>query len=165
MSEEDYVGPYTTEPFHPNIKCLIISAIIVILYWFMPHRNVYLVPLIFVISYTVIGWYDYLYKCDRKLFTGSFPDFGGITDSIFKPQKIKRSDLTTEEIKKLLPQKQQERVYLRNVYLFHLLIIVPILSYIGYNGSKTDPRLFGLLLGLSALATGYHGFRLIHPRV
>lgn len=166
QNDSEITGPYTKDPFHTNIKCVIFSGVLMALYWFLPRENnVYLLPVIFIFSYVAMAWYDQVYNCNRKLYTGSFSDFGTILDSIFKPQKIKKSDVPPEKLKELLPEKEQRRVYLRNVYLFHLLVVVPLIGYIGYYGRASDKRTFGALLGLSILAGMYHSYRLIDPRV
>lgn len=159
-------GSYTIEPINTNIKCIIFSIIMCISYWFLPcDRNVYLLPLIFVISYVSMGWYDKLYNCEDRLLTGSGLNFG-IIDSIFKPQSLKETELSPEEIEKIIPDQEiQRRLYLRNVYLFHLIAVVPLLLYIGYRGQKSDPRSFGALLGIAVLAGLYHFFRLVSPRI
>lgn len=160
------VGPYTKAAVHPNIKCIIFSGIMMGAYWVLPaNKNVFLLPIIFIFSYVAMGWYDQIYKCDRKLYTGSSPDLGTILDSIFKPQKLNKDELPKEDLELLLPPDQQQEVYLRNVYLFHLVVIVPLLFYIGYNGNKSDSRSYGALLGLSILAGLYHSMRLFNPRV
>jgi hypothetical protein len=43
-----------------------------------------------------------------------------------------------------------------SIYLFHALIIAPLLIYIGYNGNKTSPVLFKLLLVLGIVVLIYH---------
>lgn len=160
------VGPFTKAAFHPNIKCIIFSGIMMGAYWFLPaNKNIYLLPIIFIFSYVAIGWYDQIYKCDRKLYTGSASDFGTILDSIFKPQKLNKDEIPKQDLELLLPPDQQESVYLRNVYLFHLVVVVPLIFYIGYNGNKSDPRTYGVLLGLATLAGMYHSMRLFNPRV
>ncbi len=160
------VGPYTKAATHPNIKCIIYAGVMMAAYWFLPaKKNVFLLPLIFVFSYVAMGWYDQIYKCDRKLYTGSAPDLGTILDSIFKPQKLNKNELPKTDLELLLPPEEQQRVYLRNVYLFHLVAVVPLLLYIGYNGNKSDPRSYGALLGIGILAGMYHSMRLINPRI
>lgn len=164
--EEETIGPYTKSPVHNNTKCIIFSCIMIALYWFLPaDKNIYLLPLIFIYSYVAMGWYDQVYKCDTRLFIGSNIGMGSILDSIFKPQKIKVSDISKEEVKKLLPKEEQQKIYLRNVYLFHFLIIFPLLTYIGYQGKNTNPKAYGALLGVGILAGIYHGGRLINPRI
>ncbi len=160
------IGPYTKAATHPNMKCIIFSGVMMAAYWFLPaKKNVFLLPLIFVFSYVAMGWYDQIYKCDRKLYTGSSPDLGTILDSIFKPQKLNKDELSKADLELLLPPEEQQKVYLRNVYLFHLVAVVPLLLYIGYNGNKSDPRSFGALLGIGILAGMYHSMRLINPRI
>jgi len=47
------------------------------------------------------------------------------------------------------------------VNLFHILIVGPILVYIGYNREKTERLYYELLLMLGFAAIGYHGYYLI----
>ena len=47
------------------------------------------------------------------------------------------------------------------VNLIHILIVGPILIYIGYNGEKTQRLYYELLLMLGFAAIGYHGYYLI----
>lgn len=47
------------------------------------------------------------------------------------------------------------------VNLFHILIVGPILVYIGYNREKTQRLYYELLLMLGFAAIGYHGYYLI----
>jgi hypothetical protein len=47
------------------------------------------------------------------------------------------------------------------VNLFHVLIVGPILVYIGYNREKTQRLYFELLLMLGFAAIGYHSYYLI----
>jgi hypothetical protein len=47
------------------------------------------------------------------------------------------------------------------INLFHILIIGPILVYIGYNRDKTERLYYELLLMLGFAAIGYHSYYLI----
>ena len=47
------------------------------------------------------------------------------------------------------------------VNLIHILIVGPLLVYIGYNREKTARLYFELLLMLGFAAIGYHGYYLI----
>jgi len=44
------------------------------------------------------------------------------------------------------------------VNLIHILLVGPLLMYIGYNGDKTTRPYFELLLMLGFAAIGYHGY-------
>ena len=47
------------------------------------------------------------------------------------------------------------------VNLIHILIVGPLLVYIGYNRENTTRRYFELLLMLGFAAIGYHGYYMI----
>lgn len=49
----------------------------------------------------------------------------------------------------------------RNIYLFHMFVVAPLLMYIGYNGSNVQPIIFNALIGLSIIVFLYHSNRLI----
>ena len=103
-----------------------------------------------------MAWYDYKYKCDEKMYSGS-KSLGA--NSIFKPQ---RRDETPDEGKKILPNQEQE--YLKRVYIFHIVAVAPLLLYIGIKGEKVNPKLFPVLASLGGMAGLYHGLRLMYPR-
>ena len=46
------------------------------------------------------------------------------------------------------------------VSLIHILIVGPLVIYIGYNGEKTTRKYFEMLLMLGFAAIGYHGYYL-----
>ena len=47
------------------------------------------------------------------------------------------------------------------VNLIHILLVGPLLIYIGFNGEKTARLYFELLLMLGFAAIGYHGYYLL----
>lgn len=47
------------------------------------------------------------------------------------------------------------------VNLIHILLVGPLLIYIGYNGEKTARLYFELLLMLGFSAIGYHGYYML----
>jgi len=47
------------------------------------------------------------------------------------------------------------------VNLIHILLVGPLLIYIGYHGDKTARRYYELLLMLGFAAIGYHGYYLL----
>lgn len=47
------------------------------------------------------------------------------------------------------------------VNLIHILLVGPLLVYIGYNGEKTARLYFEMLIMLAFAAVGYHGYYLL----
>lgn len=152
-------GIFVDQPYHPNPKCLLFSTIIMALYWFSPtNKNTFMLPVLFVVSYVAMAWYDYMYNCDLIMYSGN--SIGPNTvDAIFKPQ---RRDEKHPDKKNL--SKNQEQEYLHRVYLFHLLAIAPLLLYVGYYGNGANKKVFPVVLAVGAIAAVYHGFRLRYPR-
>jgi hypothetical protein len=146
-------------PFTLNIKCIIFSIIIMVIYTFRPPvlsllPSLIIYFIIFVISYIFLAWYDYFYGCNQlPLFksSGSIK----ITDN-FKPPAHE-------------PEKQKEHLFSQKeieknnttLYALHFLIIVPLLLYIGIKAQKTPTQAFYLLLVLAAFTATYHGVRLL----
>jgi len=165
-------GIFVDQPFHPNPKCLLFSAVIMALYWFSPARkNAYLLPVIFILSYVAMAWYDYMYNCDLIMYSGNY---SGMFTSPFKPQLRREAgggggggssggDGENGGGKKKL-SKNQEQEYLHRVYLFHVLAVVPVLLYVGYYGKKVNAKIFPVVMAMGLMALLYHGFRLFYPR-
>lgn len=155
-------GIFTSRPFELNIKCIIFAFVIMSIYWFSPaNKNWLLLPLIFIFSYITMAWYDYLYDCNTMMYSGNTGPAAAL-DSIFKPQRRDSPRPSDEQYKYLL--EDQESEYLNKVYLFHLILVSPLLLYVGFLGANADKRVYDMLLMLGVLATGYHGFRLFVPR-
>jgi hypothetical protein len=81
--------------------------------------------------------------------------------SIFKDQRRYEQDHPQNVI------KDQEKIYQKNVYLFHILFIVPILAYVGVQGYRkklknTDWYILLVVISMGALL--YHGYRFFNPR-
>lgn len=152
-------GLFTGYPFTLNIKCIIFSLIIMLIYTFRPPilslgPSLLVYFLIFVISYVALAWYDYFYSCQQlPLFKSNSPY--AITDK-FKP-------IPTQ------PKKQKEHLFSQKeidknnitIYALHVLIIVPLLLYIGLKAQKTPKETFYVLLVLAVFTAVYHGFRLL----
>ena len=145
-------GLFVDQPFHPNPKCLLFSVLIMALYWFSPpNKNMFMLPVIFLVSYVAMAWYDYAYHCNTLMYSGKT----SLGSAIFKPQRRQNQHTFV---------KNQEQAYLQRVYIFHLVAVVPLLIAVGYYGKHTPPNLFPILLTLGILALGYHSFRLLYPR-
>ena len=150
-------GIFVDRPFHPNPKCILFAGALMGSYWYLPHKNPFLLPLIFIVGYITMAWYDYLYECKSKLYSGTSIGPNSI-DTWGKPQrrnlKSNKDDLV----------KDQETAYKRNVYLFHVLFIAPILYYAGYKNSNLNPQFFPLILGTGLMGLVYHGLRMFYAR-
>ena len=152
-------GLFPGYPFTLNIKCIVFSIIIMIIYTFRPPI-LSLVPsllvyfIIFVISYVALAWYDYYYACSQLPLQKS--SGGGGFTSYFKPPVHE-------------PTKQNEHTFTQTeldknnkvIFAMHLLLIVPLLLFIGIKSNKTPTQAFYLLIVLAVFTAIYHGFRLL----
>ena len=156
-------GIFTGRPFEFNMKCIVFSAILMLSYWYLPkvnRRNIFMLPLIFVVSYVSLAWYDWLYNCQTKMYSGNK---GLSLSSPFKPMR-KNDKVTGSRDKYLVPEKEQNRLYLKTIYLFHVFAIAPILVYIGLNRDRSDKRVYNIILYIGILTLLYHSFRFFNPR-
>jgi hypothetical protein len=74
-------------PLYLNIKCLIFSAVILIVYW-LPHpstvaHNIVMGFLLGMSSYIALAWYDVIYDCNDRL----KPTLLGWLSKSFKPKE------------------------------------------------------------------------------
>ena len=160
-------GIFTTRSFELNIKCVIFSAIFIALYWFLPtisQRNIFILPLIFVVTYIGLAWYDWYYVCDTKMYSGNK---GFSLTSAFKPLRLDDTMPITEQEKDkyVVPGKEGQR-YLKEkaIYIFHVFAVAPLLVYVGYKGHNADSRVFNIILYLGILAGIFHGILFLLAR-
>lgn len=151
-------GIFPNYPFTLNIKCIIFSIIIMIIYTFRPPI-LSLVPsllvyfIIFVVSYVALAWYDYYYACSQLPLQKS--SGGGFT-GYFKPPAHEAKKQNEHTFTQTELDKNN-----KTIFALHLLLIVPILLYIGINQNKTPIQAFYLLIVLAVFTSVYHGFRLL----
>ncbi len=164
MSKQEMQGIYIDETYIFNWKCVVLGFGLVAAYWLIPrNKNILLLPLIFTIGYVLMGVYDYHYDCKDTLFSSANTKSLKVLDSLFKPQRrAPAGSIKPPPGKRFV--SDQEAVYRKYMYMFHILIVTPILTWIGFRGKKAHPWLFQLLVGIALLALGYHGTRLIYPR-
>ena len=150
-------GLFPDYPFTLNIKCIIFSVIIMVIYTFRPPV-LSLIPsllvyfIIFVISYVSLAWYDYYYACSQLPLQKSSV---GITDSLKPPAHEPK-----KQIEHMFSEKEINKNN-KSIYALHLLVIVPILLYIGIKSKKAPKEAFYLLIVLAVFTSVYHGFRLL----
>lgn len=155
-------GLFLDRPFRANIKCVWFAIIMMLYYYYATETpNTWILPVIAVVSYVALAWYDYVYSCSDTLYPGGLFNW----TAIFKPEPTTHElDMPGTNNGNAGLADDQRSAFLRAVYIFHALIIAPFLIYIGYYGASADPRSFGVLLALGALALLYHGVRIFVPR-
>lgn len=143
------------QPFALNIKCIIFSLIIMVIFLIKPKINnsivLYLTLfMIFVISYVAMAWYDYYYECrilpfkrGRKSLTGLFKP------NLTEQQKIDQDSISSNKKGKLV------------IYASHIIFIVPLLLYIVYYKNKVNKMVYPILVVLSLFTLIYHGGAMI----
>ena len=150
-------GLFPDYPFTLNIKCIIFSIIIMVIYTFRPPV-LSLIPslliyfIIFVISYVALAWYDYYYACSQLPLQKS----GIRTTDYLKPPVYDKE----KQIGHMFSEKEINKNN-KTIYALHLLVIVPLILYIGIKSKKAPKEVFYLLIVLAVFTAVYHGFRLL----
>ena len=55
-----------------TLKCIVISLLLALLYWFAPSKNKWVLLAILYLTYLALAWYDHLYDCRRKALQPTF---------------------------------------------------------------------------------------------
>lgn len=110
-----YNGPITG-----NIKCIIISLTLALLYWFLPKKNKYVLFSILYFTYLLIAYYDHYYDC-RK---GNFgPTFLRTFYSWAKPKNSKQNIVYSN-----LCHDKDKLIFMVDIFVFVLaLVLAPLL--------------------------------------
>jgi hypothetical protein len=91
-------GFFPGRPFRFNIKCIIFTVILAAGYWYLPHKNPWVLAFLIWFPYIALAWYDWSYNCQDKLQPTIVP-FGRYVWLPFKPRGYK------EEFNQLPPEK------------------------------------------------------------
>jgi len=83
-------GFFPGRPFHFNIKCIIFTAVLASGYWYLPHKNFWVLAFLLWFPYIALAWYDYTYDCKDKLQPTIIP-FGRYIWLPFKPPGYKEA--------------------------------------------------------------------------
>jgi hypothetical protein len=166
-------GIYIDKPFQFNLKCVLFAFAIIALYVTSTRSgasrekanqsstNYYMLPFIFILSYVALSWYDHMYDCSDKLYSGLYGPSAPF-DSPFKPQ-----------VPKILESiENQEEHYRRNLYLMHAFAIAPIFLFVSWKlwsiesekGLSGNPGIPALAFSIALFGFGYHSFRFFYPR-
>lgn len=147
-----------------NPKCIAFSITVVILYWVLPKKNPWLLPLLFFGSYIGMGWYDHAFNCVDRFKSAPGKGLGGTFTSWAKPPVMKEGNETRENL------EYQHKEYSRSVNKFHVFVVAPLLLAIAVFGNKLkntkNSNLFWNSLIIFAVLVGlYHLFRFFSPRI
>jgi hypothetical protein len=143
-------GIFVNRPFSFNLKCIVFGFALVMGYWAAagPRVNFWLFPLIFILAYVAMAWYDELYNCSDRLKSGKYGVMS-VADSIFKPQlKDNNPDMVSDS--------ESGYLYKRNMHMFHVFIAMPLFMYVTYGKGGAAALAFGFAL----LGFVYHLFAL-----
>jgi len=114
-------GLFSGYPFRPNLKCIVITAILALFYWYAPPKNVYVLAFILWSVYIAISYYDYAYHCEDKLKPTIVP-FGRYIWLPFKPKEYQ------QEYKNLPPEAKRDMDTLDHITTY--TIIIGVVFYI-----------------------------------
>ena len=95
-------GIFPGRPFEFNIKCVIFSMLIAGGYWYLPHKNLWVLSFLLWFPYIALAWYDHAYDCQNKLGPTIIP-FGQYLWLPFKPPGYQKeyNKLADEQIQKM----------------------------------------------------------------
>jgi hypothetical protein len=82
-------GVFPGKPFEFNLKCIVFTAVLAGGYWYLPHKNVYILLFLLWFPYLALAWYDWSYNCQSKLMPTAVP-FGRYIWLPFKPPGYKQ---------------------------------------------------------------------------
>ena len=150
-------GIFPNQPFQLNIKCIFFSMIVIILFLYCPtFPNIWIkymtLFILFTVSYVAMAWYDYIFDCriaPLKKGYASLQRF--IKPEAHVPEKQLKDEDTNEDI----------HVHHIMIYIFHILMVVPLLVYIVYYQKKVHPSTYPILGSLAAFTLAYHGYKMI----
>lgn len=57
---------YCEEPT-VNLKCILLTIVLSVGYWWLPKKNLIILGAILYFTYISLAWYDYLYTCQRNM--------------------------------------------------------------------------------------------------
>jgi len=144
------------KPFALNIKCIIFSLMIMVIFLYKPEiKNGYILYAtlfgIFVASYVAMAWYDYYFDCRILPLKRGERSVTGV---------LKPPVYMEEQKNGKRPRKAINRQALM-IYLSHILLIVPLLIYIAVYKKKVSKMTYPIIGALAVLTLGYHGFELM----
>ena len=147
--------------FALNPKCIVFSMIIMMIFLYKPtfKTNISLgitLFIVFVLSYVAMAWYDAFFDCRiLPLQRGN----AGITTKLKPPPHMpeKQKPTTSDKLK-----GEDARKHKTLIYLMHVILVVPILAYIGIYRKSVNPMTYPILIALAVFTAAYHGLQLVY---
>ena len=155
-------GIFVERPFVFNWKCIVFATVVCALFALAPDdpsSRLVAIPGVFVACYVAMAWYDYTYACDDQMLSGWFT-YG----SIFKPQERYADIEGQTDDGEPEPVSDQAGAYMKRVYLFHLIVVAPLLGYVAY-ADTIGTGMRWAVGEMAVLAALYHGYRLYEKKV
>lgn len=100
-----------------NWKCIVFTLVLAGGYWFLPHRNKWVLLALLYFPYLVLAWYDYLYQCKRNM----GPTYLSVFYWWAKPQDSKQ----IQEYKKWDPEIKRKVLLVDYILLFIVIMLIP----------------------------------------
>jgi hypothetical protein len=123
-------GIFPNYPFHLNLKCIVFTAVIVVIYWFLPPKNLFILFFLLWAPYIAMAWYDDAYRCEFKMAPTIIP-YGRYLFLPFKPPEYK------QEFERLPPVAIQAMDTLDHITTWSILILITSGAiYYLYRGGK-----------------------------
>jgi hypothetical protein len=94
-------GLFPGQPFALNIKCIVFTALLAGGYWYLPHKNPWVLVFLLWFPYIAMAWYDYSYQCQLDKLKPTLVPFGRYVWLPFKPKGYK------DEFNKMPPEQIQ----------------------------------------------------------
>lgn len=147
-------GIFPNYPFVLNPKCVVFSGIIIWLFFYVPPQmnlywKVFISFILFVIAYVSMAWYDYKFECQKLALRRGTSQYS-IT------QKLKPPTHTDSQRDPSKETKDETRLNLIIIHLYHILFIAPLLLYIGLKKQNATPNAFMFLIVNLIFAMLYH---------
>lgn len=151
-------GIFPNYPFQINIKCVIFAMIIIGLFFYIPPKlnnywKLFISLILFIVSYVLMAWYDYKFECQKLALKRSTSN-----NSITQPFKPPIHTESQRDSSKATEEENHLEEWL--IHFYHILIITPLLLYIGLNKNKTKVNMFMFLIVNICFAIAYHIQRL-----
>jgi len=124
MNNEEQKPCYDGEP-GTNVKCIIITLILAIGYWYLPPKNKWVLLAILYLTYLAIAWYDHL-LCDTQF----KPTYLKMFYQYFKPQDSPQ----VIQYKNMCPKVAKRIFTVDVIILIILLLLTP--SFLSWNPVK-----------------------------
>jgi hypothetical protein len=151
-------------PFAINLKCILFAVVCIALFLckptFQSNWTLYgSLFAVFVVAYVAMAWYDYFFDCrvlpferGRYSLTGLLkPEAGRDRDRDRDPTRVPAGQLAA------VSRTRHHSL----VFFAHLLLVAPLLLYIGVYRERVHAAVYPVLVVLAVATALYHGGKLV----